>query len=389
MRVPVFTTFVTIFLIVATTSGTLSPRQNRVKKIKKGPVDTDVYERGLVFEDLSAKDIIDEAHTYYKDTGIKRFPGAVLGYVTPWNNHGYDVAKTFGAKFTLISPVWLQITRNDGRSYDMPTHDVDKGWMKAVRKANNANHTINILPRVMLKQWTPSDIKLLLSNSQEQNQLAKMLTDTAKAFHFDGYVLEIWNQLVATRADYSIIIRLIKSIAKQLKQYNLALILVIPPSRGVPEEIFDHKHFDELADDVSAFSLMTYDYSNVQRPGPNSPIDWVRQCVERLLPDARDPRRAQILLGLNFYGNDYTIDGGGPIVGHQYLNLLQSYKGKLKWDNSSAEHFFSFKATNGRHLVFYPSLLSINSRINLANELRTGISIWELGQGLDFFYDLL
>ena len=30
--------------------------------------------------------------------------------MTPWNNHGYDVAKIFGGKFSLISPVWLQVS---------------------------------------------------------------------------------------------------------------------------------------------------------------------------------------------------------------------------------------------------------------------------------------
>jgi hypothetical protein len=32
----------------------------------------------------------------------------VLGYVTPWNAHGYDVAKSWGGKFSLVAPVWLQ-----------------------------------------------------------------------------------------------------------------------------------------------------------------------------------------------------------------------------------------------------------------------------------------
>lgn len=53
-----------------------------------------------------------------------------------WNNHGYDVAKIWGAKFDVISPVWLQIVRLSSGQYEMQgTHDIDASWVDDVRTA--------------------------------------------------------------------------------------------------------------------------------------------------------------------------------------------------------------------------------------------------------------
>ncbi|GCC16406.1 hypothetical protein chiPu_0021360 [Chiloscyllium punctatum] len=82
--------------------------------------------------------------------------------------------------------------------------------------------------------------------------------------------------------------------------------------------MFGKQDFEQLAPVVDAFSLMTYDFSNQHRPGPNSPIPWIQACVQTLDPEA--VWRSKILLGLNFYGMDYGILGGTaePIVGHRW-----------------------------------------------------------------------
>lgn len=53
-----------------------------------------------------------------------------------------------------------------------------------------------------------------------------------QTFHFDGYVLEIWNQFVFAGANLQIVTSIIKFIAQKLTKHNLDIILAVPPSRG-------------------------------------------------------------------------------------------------------------------------------------------------------------
>lgn len=109
-------------------------------QVSSGPVSRSVFERDLLGERPTIKEILVEGGTYYENTTVRMFDGPTLGFVTPWNNHGYDVAKIFGAKFDMISPVWLQVVSSGQSSYEITgTHDVDANWIKAVRKAGPKN----------------------------------------------------------------------------------------------------------------------------------------------------------------------------------------------------------------------------------------------------------
>lgn len=113
---------VAVLLAADLASATLSKSDKKGKKKAKekketpnpaggsGPASSSVKDRGLVSERVTAADVLAHAGAHSEDVGRRGFPsGAVLGYVTPWNNRGYDVAKDFGAKFSLVSPVWLQL----------------------------------------------------------------------------------------------------------------------------------------------------------------------------------------------------------------------------------------------------------------------------------------
>ena len=100
----------------------------------------------------------------------------------------------------------------------------------------------------------------------------------------------------------------------------------------------------------------------------------------------------KVMLGLNFYGMDSTISGqpaSSPVLGREVVQKLRRYRPRIKWDAESEEHAFEY-VTNGRsHKVYYPTLLSVSKRLQLAQQYGLGVCIWEIGQGLDFFYDLL
>ena len=250
--------------------------------------------------------------------------------------------------------------------------------------------------------------------------VSELLRKTCLEQNFDGIVLEYWLQL-GGRVANKFLQKLAISISKSLAKDGLKVILVIPPYRPQLMNMFNDSHLDKLYKHIYAFSLMTYDYSTVQRPGANSPLHWIKTSIEHIAPDNTNDvieKRKKILMGLNMYGNDYTPDGGGPIVAGQYLELLRNVKKRLTYDENDVENFFEiryvcifqlnvlytrvyvllkcmvnlffycFRTSSGRHYVFYPTLFSINERIKLAQEMGVGLSIWELGQGLDYFYDL-
>ena len=65
-----------------------------------------------------------------------------------------------------------------------------------------------------------------------------------------------------------------------------------------------------LSDSVDGFSLMTYDYSSPYSPGPNAPLNWVHSTIKAVLGAGGKHLANKILVGVNFYGNDYVIAEG-------------------------------------------------------------------------------
>lgn len=94
------------------------------------------------------------------------------------------------------------------------------------------------------------------------------------------------------------------------------------------------------------------------------------------------------MLGMNFYGKDYSFAGANTMLGHDYLQVLEKFKPDMEWLDEEGEHKITYRKAGTEHLLYYPSLLSIQKRLELAESLGVGVAIWELAQGLPYFLAL-
>lgn len=130
-------------------------------------------------------------------------------------------------------------------------------------------------------------------------------------------------------------------------------------------------------------------------------------------PVSKSDTSSKVFLGVNFYGYRHdrmphpTQDGqypysSRPLLGKDYVEFLRQYKSQVKivYERRAQEHITIYHGQPLKQIssetkmtpeivVFYPSLKSIYERLTLAMKRHVGIAVWDGGQGLDYFYDLI
>ncbi|KAF5953192.1 hypothetical protein HYC85_011136 [Camellia sinensis] len=166
----------------------------------------------------------------------------------------------------------------------------------------------------------------------------------------------------------------------ELRMKGNALVLPRVVLEAFPNELLKKKQQRKKAIDLIVRECEEMEYDGIVLES------WSRWAAYRVLHDP-DMRNTAVLVL-----NDLQLSGlgGGAITGRDYLSLLEQHKPSFQWEKNSAEHFFIYSDNQHvKHAVFYPSLMSISMRLEEARSWGAGISIWEIGQGLDYFFDLL
>ncbi|CAO3643223.1 unnamed protein product [Cunninghamella blakesleeana] len=352
------------------------------------------YLNQLVFDttQIKVQDILAQQNNVNKvKAHIKQFKGSdTLGYITPWNNKGMDIAKIYKGKFDYISPVWFNVHNENGDIRISGEHDIDIQWMDDVKLEVNGQRFGKIVPRFHFKDWNMDGYQLFTKSLEEQDLLSKKIVDLTKKYKFDGIVLECGLPTVY--------LSFLQKIANDLHEIDKEFILVLPPLRKEYNAIINAEVYDFMSHFIDRFSLMTYDYSsNKIEGGPNSPIDWVIDNIESL---TNKKNRHQLLVGMNLYAMSYSSTRyPEPLIMDQVIKKLDISHDSLDddddmditiyWDKENEEHWFHEIDEDGINVgtIWMPTIKSIQKRIHIAEDYQTGISLWELGQGLNYFYN--
>uniref|UniRef100_A0A914XWJ5 Chitinase domain-containing protein 1 n=1 Tax=Panagrolaimus superbus TaxID=310955 RepID=A0A914XWJ5_9BILA len=314
--------------------------------------------------------------------------GISLGYVTPWNNHGYDVAKLAAKKFTHIAPVWFQINQaSDGEAACSieGVQDLDHGWIQEIRE-NNAD--IQIVPRFIFEKWD-SELESFITNEEQNFQCGQAIVEFLQRNELNGAVIEMWLQLmIRTRGQAKpYLLEIVQSWHKLFQKAQLTFILPLTsPLDAKLDEIgiVDRQTLAELLENVDYLSLMTYDYPS-ETPAGVGPLHWIENNLNYVLQTTQGEYASKVLIGINFYGYLYKPNAT-PALADEFVKLLKNPHMSLEWDTYAKEHVIR-EGSNIR--AYLPTKRSIQERLNLAKHLGMGISLWEIGQGLDDFITVL
>lgn len=355
------------------------------------PPPLNVFDRELVTSTPRASSIVRYNRLVAPaQNSTRRFAGPTLAFVTPWHRAGYELAEHLASSLDYVSPAWLtvELTGDDVRIRGRAK--VDRRWAQALGAGG-----ARVLPRLSFTELPGASLTQLLSTRTLWRSLAAALVAELTApgeSVLHGVLLDFGAR--SLRMDHAAFVNLVAELSAAARAAGFATVaLALAPKRvtapgaliAQPAERVTAADVSELAPHVDLFCLMTYDYSGPTTPGPVAPLDWVEASVRAITPPAPfAPGR--VLMGLNFYGMRYRAGAGEALAREAYIDALKSTRPELEWDAAAGEHVIRLGTAES---IYFPSLFSVEQRLALARRLGCGIAIWELGQGLAYFADLL
>lgn len=344
-------------------------------------VETDVFERGLVDKNLNASSVVQGHNLAFVNVTMRRYNSRCresLAFVTPWNNEGYNISVMFGDKFTTVVPTWFQSALDDGGSYVIKGHDViNTVWLAEMRERHP---NTKILPRLLFEVPAPMFERDLAKIGR---QLKTDLIALAKEYGFDGFFLEFPSYLVRPS--------LIEATAHLVKDLRSSIPSSIKLFGDIQSD--DKFHYNRMGAHGAIFRLLktlNYAFISVYELGMVNSVSTIRAIESLRTWTDQMGLTKKVIVGLPLFGFDFISSRPRHIYGLEFVDMMNRSHIISEWDVIDMEHKAKFTDARGHHIVCYPTLKFLYERYEkIVSDGFGGFGLWELAQGLPYFFDLL
>lgn len=307
----------------------------------------------------------------------------VLGYVPYWSLGALTPADYADA--TVLAYYGVTIAPNGSLQTGDPGW---KGFQSSAFSSLVATaHRAGDRVLLTVTQDTPSSIAALLASpSAHAARLAAALVPLLRADRLDGIDIDIEGTKASERAAF---VHFVADLSTALKRVDPRGELVLDT---YPQSAVDHGFFaiSSLAPLVSQLFVMGYDMQSNAAATPNAPLaspSLGLSDVQTLLQYGAVVSPAKLILGVPFYGYDFTtIDGtpGAPTlkrdpVAVTYAQIVSAAH-PAYWDPGSSTPYTRFHFQGSDHQTWYDNPVSIALKTALAmDEHLAGVGAWAFG----------
>lgn len=343
-------------------------------------VDDSVFDKGLTEGKVEIKQILNN----YDEVSENQQPiytskgKQVLGFVTPWNKDGYRLAEEFGNKFSIIVPTWLFAEIEDKQFVIKGTDAVDTNWLATMK----AKHPKTLIAPRLIFQINPQ--VFYQSNKQIFGQFRQSIGAIIESYGFDAIFLEVPNYVMHPQT-CQYVPALVKEIRYAFGRKKGKVFCEMPTIfRGYTDDV--GSDLKKIANQADLIYMSAYEIPGASAICPKNGIEQVFQWLKKSgIPSKK------FMVGLPFFGMDF---GGSSqptyVEGLKFVQTLNESKVTPKLLKQYEETAYFYSRNSRSHQMFYPSLQDLDARMKLIDkENVAGFGIWELAQGLPYFFDLL
>ncbi len=319
---------------------------------------------GEVYRNSSITTTLQENLTaYFSSIKLNSYKVRFLGWLIE-----NDEASLSSFRKSLKSITWVSPTS----SY------IDKGGKfvgrvsRSVVELARANNIL-VIPLVANRGFSREVAHEILTNQRIRDEVIGKLTSFVVDGGYDGINIDFEG---VDPSDREALTEFMRLLSIKLHEHQKIVSIDVPAktydSKDGWSGAYDYKALGRYCDYVV---LMVYNYHwSGSSPGPISPLSWLRKVLN--YATSTIPKE-KIIVGIPFYGYDWSGGRGSGITFSEAINLAVSTGSKVYFDENSGEYYFRAQG----HEVWFQGAKSTDLRLNvIVNEYNiTNIAAWRLG----------